>query len=137
MDLLSDSEEWKKSVEKWFEGVSPKNMKRMKWGAVVGLLLIANPVYNVNPGHRALIFDRRSGLEDKVHRLIQYLWNNFGHGWFLSKIIIENTDIYDFVYTFHYLVFIICIGALYLYIYTLIMLENFMLLKWDGFIWFN
>lgn len=78
--ILVDRMDRKKSVEKWFEGVSPKNMKRMKWGAVVGLLLIANPVYNVNPGHRALIFDRRSGLEDKVHRLIQYLWSNFGHG---------------------------------------------------------
>lgn len=45
----------------------------VKGGGVVGLFLMgANTVYNVNPGHRALIFDRRSGLHDKVNSFIHY-----------------------------------------------------------------
>ncbi|KAH6832673.1 prohibitin 6 [Perilla frutescens var. hirtella] len=33
----------------------------------LGLYLFGATVYNVNPGRRALIFDRRSGLQDKIY----------------------------------------------------------------------
>ncbi|XP_057789461.1 prohibitin-1, mitochondrial-like [Salvia miltiorrhiza] len=68
MNFMYMDEHFKK-LEKWLQGLPPKKIMgiQRRVAAALGLYLYGATIYTVKPGHRALIFDRRSGLQDRIY----------------------------------------------------------------------
>ena len=51
-------------------GGAASTMAKLALFAGVGVYGLANSIYNVDGGHRAIVFNRISGIKDKVRKLI-------------------------------------------------------------------